>query len=307
MAKDLPKERPVKPSNYHGLGSGVATGRSSAGFHGFTQGAFEVTVLSDGFITLPADIILPDAEPSQRRTILKRLGGDEVGAPLQTNIPLIRHGNDLILVDTGSGANFQPSDGKLADNLTMCGINPSSVTKVIFTHVHPDHSGGTTRSDGSILFPNAHYYVGRNEWSFWNDPEYQTKMPDALHAFARGAQRDLAAVAERLTLLDAGDEVVPGMNVVATRGHTPGHISLELAGDETLLITGDAITNDVVFFENPSWHFGFDTEPEIALKTRRDLLDRVATEKTLMLGYHWSYPGVGYADRNGSAYRFVPG
>jgi glyoxylase-like metal-dependent hydrolase (beta-lactamase superfamily II) len=88
-------------------------------------------------------------------------------------------------------------------------------------------------------------------------------------------------------------------------GHTPGHISLELSGSDSLIIAGDVATNNIVFFERPDWHFGFDTEPEIALKSRRAFLDRAATEKIKMLGYHWTYPGVGYAERKDGAYRFI--
>ncbi|NKJ03834.1 MBL fold metallo-hydrolase [Rhizobium sp. SG741] len=279
----------------------------SQGFHTLRHGQFDITVLSDGYITLPWDILMPDASPDERGTILGRLGGDADSAPLQTNVPLIRHGVDVMLVDTGAGSNFQPSDGRLAENLASIGVDFESVTKVIFTHAHPDHSGGTTRPNGSLMFPNAHYYVSEAEWSFWTNSDYETAMPKPLHEFARGAQRDLFAVKDRLTLVKPGDEIVPGMSVVSTRGHTPGHISLELAGDGNLLISGDVVPNNVVSFENPKWHFGFDTEPEIALKNRASLLDKAANEKLRILGYHWNYPGVGYVERAGTAFRFVEG
>jgi glyoxylase-like metal-dependent hydrolase (beta-lactamase superfamily II) len=277
------------------------------GFHNFKHGSFDITVLSDGYITLPSDILMPDGRPDDIARILGRLGGGIDSAPLQTNIPLVRHGDDLILIDTGAGTNFQPSDGKLASNLASIGVEATSITKVVFTHAHPDHSGGTTKPDGLLLFPNAHYYVSEAEWSFWTDPDYETAMPEALHVFARGAQRDLFAVQDRLTKVKPGDEIISGMNVVSSRGHTPGHISLELAGDGTLLIAGDVIPNDIVSFENPDWHFGFDTEPEIALKNRAALLDQAANDKLRMLGYHWTYPGVGHVERKGLAYRFLPG
>lgn len=277
----------------------------AADFHRFTHGAFDITVVSDGFITLPAEVLLPDAAPEERQPILTQLGGDAAGAPVQANIPLIRHGSDLILIDNGSGTNFQASAGKLAANLKTLGIEPEAITKVVFTHAHPDHSGATTTDDGKVLYPNADYFVSETEWNFWTDKDYETHMPAALHGFARGAQRDLAAVRDRLTLVKPGQEILPGMLVVETPGHTPGHISFELAGDGNLLITGDACTNDVIFFEHPNWHFGFDTDPETALKNRRILLDRAASEKIKLLGYHWSYPGVGYAERKDNAYRFV--
>jgi len=272
--------------------------------HRFNHGNFDITVLSDGFLTLPADVLLPDASPEERKPILTSLGGDMTGAPVQANVPLIRHGSDLILIDSGAGVNFQESAGRLAGNLKAAGISPESVTKVVFTHAHPDHSGATVTPEGKVLYPNAQYYVSQAEWDFWTDKQFETRRPAALHGFAKGAQRDLFAVEDRLTLLRAGDEVVPGMSVVDTPGHTPGHISVELAGRDNLLITGDACTNDVVFFAHPQWHFGFDTDPEMALNNRRMLLDRAASEKLKLLGYHWTYPGVGYAERQGDAYRF---
>ncbi|AEH82525.1 MBL fold metallo-hydrolase [Sinorhizobium meliloti] len=277
----------------------------ASGFHRFTHGAFDITVVSDGFITLPAEILLPDTTPEERQMIMARLGGNDQGAPVQANIPLIRHGDDLILIDNGSGSNFQSTAGKLAVNLSALGVDPAKITKVVFTHAHPDHSGATTTSDGKVLYPNAHYFVSRVEWDFWTDKNFEAKMPQVLHGFAQGAQRDLFAVRDRLTLVKPGEEIVPGMLVVGTPGHTPGHISIELAGDGNLLVTGDACTNDVIFFEHPSWHFGFDTDAETALKSRQMLLDRAASEKLRMLGYHWAYPGIGYAERRGSGYAFV--
>ncbi|KAA0695436.1 MBL fold metallo-hydrolase [Neorhizobium sp. P12A] len=277
------------------------------GFHKLTHGRFEITVLSDGYITLPPDILMPDGSAEERRKLLGRLGGNGEGAPLQTNIPLIRTEADIILVDVGAGMNFQPTDGRLIDNLIAIGLDPNSVTKVVLTHAHPDHSGGITNADGSPVFPNAHYYISEMEWSFWTDPDFETKMQDGLHEFARGAQRDLGAVKDRLTMVRAGDEIVSGMAVIATRGHTPGHISLELVGNGGLLIAGDIIPSNIVSFENPRWHFGFDTEPEIALANRASLLDRAANDRLRMLGYHWTYPGVGYVEPRGTAYKFVEG
>lgn len=274
--------------------------------HRFDHGDFDISVFSDGFLTLSADILLPDAPTGMRSPILASLGGDETGAPVQANIPLIRYGDDLILIDNGAGGNFQPSTGRLADNLKSAGVDPASITKVVFTHAHPDHSGATTTGDGQVLYPNAQYYVGQTEWDFWTDKDFEMRRPAALHGFAMGAQRDLLAVEDRITFVRSGDEIVPGMSIIDTPGHTPGHISIELAGRDNLLITGDACTNDVIFFQHPHWHFGFDTDAELALKNRRALLDRAASEKLKLLGYHWTYPGVGYAERKGDAYRFVP-
>ena len=283
----------------------VLKGAYTAEIRRFEHGGFDITVFSDGFITLPAEVILPDVVSEDRPEILKRLGGTAESAPFQVNIPLIRTGNDLILVDIGSGLNFQASDGMLAANLKTAGVEPASITKVVFTHAHPDHAGAMVGPDRRLLYPNAAYFVSEAEWLFWTDPDYEASMPSVLHDFARGAQRDLSAVADRLTMVKPGDEIVSGMRVLGTRGHTPGHVSFELAGGDGLVIAGDVVPSNIVFFEHPSWHFGFDTEPEIALKNRHVFLDRAAAERFKMLGCHWAYPGIGYAERKNGAYRFI--
>ena len=52
--------------------------------------------------------------------------------------------------------------------------------------------------------------------------------------------------------------------------------------------------------------FGFDAVAELAIANRRKLFDRAASEKERLIGYHWPYPGVGFAARRDGAYRFVP-
>jgi hypothetical protein len=73
-----------------------------------------------------------------------------------------------------------------------------------------------------------------------------------------------------------------------------------------LIIAADVATNTIVSFEHPDWTFGYDTLPDVAIRTRRRFLDRAAVDRPKLLGYHWQYPGLGYAERDGVAFRFVP-
>ena len=123
--------------------------------HTFTQGDFEITVVSDGHLVLPSGVLAPDAPPEEREALFAELGIGEEIMPA-ANAPLIRAGSDLILVDNGSGTEFQPTAGKLIENLTAAGVNPASVTKVVFTHAHPDHIWATLGANG-LNFPNAAY------------------------------------------------------------------------------------------------------------------------------------------------------
>ena len=132
----------------------------------FTQGDFEVTVISDGELSLPISAFLPDATPEQQAEFAKRLGWTPPNASGKANHAVLRKGDDIILVDTGSGTKFQPTAGKLLENLKAAGIDPATVTKVVLTHGHPDHVWGTTDASGAFYFPNAAYYVGRGRMEF---------------------------------------------------------------------------------------------------------------------------------------------
>jgi glyoxylase-like metal-dependent hydrolase (beta-lactamase superfamily II) len=271
----------------------------------FKQGDFDFTILSDGYFTLPGSVFAPEASLAERAEAVEKLGFKDDTIRSRANIPVITRGSEVILVDVGAGQKYEPTEGLLTANMTALGIDPASVSRIVFTHGHPDHIWGTLTETGSLRFPNATYYIGETEWNFWMDPDFRTSMPDVLHPFAIGAQRDLSAVRERLVMLKPGDEVVPGIAALDTAGHTPGHLSFEVAGGEGMIITADAATNHVISFEHPSWRFGYDMLPDVAIRNRALLLDKAATDRVKLLGYHWAYPGVGFAERHGNAYRFA--
>lgn len=284
--------------------TGPDTAAANAVF-AFKHGEFEISVISDGYLEIPGEIFTPEVAPEERKEILRRLktAGSTVHAP--TNIPVLRFRDELILFDVGGGNQYQATDGRFFDNLRSAGFDAASVTKIVFTHAHPDHTGAVVGPDGRLLFPNATYFVGAAEWDYWMDPEFFSKAADAIHEFGRAAQRDLGAVKDRAVMLKAGDDVVRGIRAIDTAGHTPGHLSFEVAGDEGLIIAVDTATSEFVGLEHPDWHFGYDSIPELAVKNRKRLLDRASADRTKLLGFHWTYPGVGFAEVHGGAYRFV--
>lgn len=288
-----------------GAGTWPRPAQAQAGPYLFKHGDFEITVLSDGHLVLPTTIHGLDAPREDVQQLLKEAGLDPDQVTPATNPALIRTGSDLILVDTGSGAAFQPTAGRLLGNLAAAGIDPKSISKIVFTHAHPDHIWGTTGAGGALHFPNADYFVSAVEWDFWMDPDLTRKLPDQMHVFITGAQSNLAAVKNRVTMLKPDDDIVTGISVVDSPGHTPGHISLLLAGDTGLLIPADAITEPAVYFPHPEWRFAYDMDSDLAVANRKKMLDRAATDKMKMLGFHWPYPGLGFAERKGTAYRYV--
>ncbi len=276
-----------------------------AGPHSFKHGTVDVTVISDGHLVLPTGVFAPDAPPEALKAILAAAGVTGSEAQVPANVTLIKSGADLVLFDNGSGSEFQPSAGKLMENLKLAGIDPASITKVVFTHAHPDHIWATVNSGGALNFPNASYYCAAAEWDFWMGKDILTQMPKEMHPFVLGAQKHLNGAKDRVTMVKPGDDIVSGIRALDTAGHTPGHMSFEVAGDDELIIVGDAIGLPAMYFPHPEWSLAFDAIHDLAVAKRKALLDRAATDKTKMLGFHWPYPGVGYAERKDSAYQYV--
>ena len=130
-------------------------------------------------------------------------------------------------------------------------------------------------------------------------------MPKEMHPFVLGAQKHLKGAEPRITMVKPGDDIVTGIRVLNTHGHTPGHVSFEVAGDGGLIIVGDAVGFPAVVFAHPEWRLGFDGIPDLAIANRKALLQRAAADKIKMLGFHWPYPGVGHAEAKGSGFQLT--
>ena len=210
------------------------------------------------------------------------------------------------MIDAGSGSNFQPTAGRLGENLEAAGIDPASITKVVFTHGHADHLWGTFDDLDELRFPNASYVMSAAEWDFWTDPKTVARVPDWLKPMAQAAARMLKRIEPKTERRKPGDGIAPGLTYVATSGHTPGHVSVMVeSGSETLLVGGDALTHPAISFARPDWRVGSDHDRDQAIVTRRRLLDQLAADRIPLIGYHLPWPGHGVVERNGTAYRFV--
>ncbi len=274
--------------------------------HKAKLGAAEITIVSDGVFTLPRSLVLPD-KPDADIAALFKAHGAAVEIVAETNVTVVRNGPTLAVIDTGAGPDFMPTLGKFGDRLEEAGVKPDDVTHVIFTHAHADHFWGVIDplGDGS-RWPKAKHVMARVERDFWLVEGIEDKVPAFQKSMATGIQRRLKELATMITVAEPGAEVAPGIALVATPGHTPGHVSIVVrSGSEELVVLGDALTHAAVSFGAPDWRWGSDIDVDVAIKTRKALLDDLAARKVAIIGYHLPWPGLGRVERQGNAYRFV--
>ncbi len=272
----------------------------------FPIGNGSVDVVSDGHLELPVSMILGRVPEAERSAFLaaNKLPDDRVRSSL--NLTLYRDGERTVLFDVGSGPNFMPSAGKLGEALETAGIAADDVTHVVFTHAHPDHIWGVLDDFDDLSFGNAEYLMSAPEWDYWFDPETVNKVPENRQSFAVGARRNMMAIEDKCSKFKAGEEVLPGIAAVDTAGHTPGHTSFHIQqGSDSVMVIGDVITNPLYSFSNPDWQMGTDSDAEQGVKARKMLLDRMASEKMQIIGYHLPHPGTGYVERKDAAYTYV--
>lgn len=268
-------------------------------FYRFKVGEFEMTAIQDFWTTLDVDFVAANA-PEEAAALLETLNLPQAGASY--NVLLINTGDQLVLMDTGNGAG---AGGLLLPTLELLGVAPSDINAVVISHFHPDHVNGLA-ANGESVFPNATIYFPQAEYDFLQGGPYGSEAIDGL-IVATNAQLDPAMAAEKIEFYGDGDEVVPGIQAIHTPGHTPGHIShLISSGRESILSSVDVAIQAPLSVAHPEWHMVFDSDPELAVTTRRNLLQRAADERLRIYGYHFPFPGLGYISAQGEGYQFEP-
>ncbi|MGW7573076.1 MBL fold metallo-hydrolase [Streptomyces sp. NPDC054765] len=280
----------------------------------------EITVRRIDEMALPAQTgrwLLPEAGPEvvDQAPWLRPDFADQEGAlRLATHSFALEVEGLRLLVDTGIG-NGKPRtnpawdrlDSDYLRHLTAAGFAPETVDLVLLTHLHTDHVGWNTRADqGDWIptFPRARYLTSRTEWDHWSGAEVdearRQMFRDSIHPVRDAGLFDLVEVPGE------GTEIVPGVRLLPTPGHTPGQFAVELrSAGQTALITGDCIHHPVQL-SRPGISSCVDIDPAQATHTRRALLASLAGTDTLLLGSHFPPPTAGRVVAEGDTYRLSP-
>ncbi len=274
----------------------------------FKFGDFEITTIYDGAVTIGQvyPIFGNDQFPEdvEERLEANFLPKNKMVIPFTPVI--VNTGDAVVLFDTGNGAlRRNRGAGQVAKALGAAGFAPEQIDVVVITHFHPDHIGGLMEG-GKPLYTNARYVTGEVEYDFWS-PKELAEGGGRMASRGRLVQSNVVPLAEKMTFLKGEGEVVPGIRSIETFGHTPGHMAFHIeSGNRRMLLWGDVTNHYVVSLQAPEWHVAFDMDKEKAAKTRKRILDMVATDKLLATGYHMPFPALGFVEKAGDGYRWVP-
>jgi N-acyl homoserine lactone hydrolase len=145
---------------------------------------------------------------------------------------VVKHPGGAVLVDTGVGGpqhvldDWRVVNRSVADALAAIDMSPADIGLVINTHLHFDHCGQ------NAVFKHAPFYVQRAELD-----RARRESPELRDWFD--------FMDARFELLDGDAEILPGLSVLATPGHTAGHQSVIVSGADLLI--GDAAYTPEVY------------------------------------------------------------
>jgi len=190
-----------------------------------------------------------------------------------------------VLLDLGFGARtiileelaMEFWGGRLLASLASMGLGPEDIDVVAYSHLHADHVGWTSGNGAELTFGRARHVLSRAEWDHWET------RPD--RGGPTGA--DVAALAARAELVDGESTLVPGITIMPTPGHTPGHCSfLVSSGTQRAIVLGDAI-HCPLQIGHTEWAFSADANPKAAQAAREQLVRELDAPDTVVVGPHF--------------------
>lgn len=197
--------------------------------------------------------------------------------PLDTNLLLTKTAGKNALIDSGLGDVFTDRERKIyaaynRSNLEVAllgfGVRPEDIDFVILSHLHADHACGTIKTENekeAPRFKKARIILQKAEWE------------DALNLDERTAagylMNHLSVLDDYkvLELVEGEAEILPGLKVIKTGGHTEGHQGVEISSQgEKLIYYGDIVPTS--HHLKPHYVAGLDLYPRQTMKVKKKII-----------------------------------
>ena len=280
----------------------------AVGFYKYKIGSVEITALYDGIWRKPHDPgFIKNASIEDTKQALAAAGQVTDYMPIPLTVQVLNFGDHYVMIDAGSGAQWQPTAGHLAGNMKAAGIDPAKIRTILISHFHADHIDGLMdRDTNALIYPDAELVVSSTEYNWWTDPTRASKLPKERSALGARIAKVFPSW-KNWRLIDGEPEVAPGIRMVSAPGHTPGHSAFHLSsGKDQLMLSNDVAYVPALLAPHPDWQGAYDQDGPMAVATRRKLLDRVIAEGMPVAGAHFPFPGGGTFAKDGNAYAFTP-
>lgn len=222
---------------------------------------------------------LAEGELDDRRRLLQAL-----------NCLLVETPSGRVLIETGIGERLDDKNvamrgyagTPIVPTLLAAGFSPDTVDVVAMSHLHYDHAGGLLRADGSRAFPRARIVAQRQEWEIalgtnsrlvasYDQPELRLVRDWGAEGWAEGDR-----------------ELLPGVSVVRTGGHSAGHQAVVVRGSgpgaRTLAFFGDLAMRP--WSANPRWVTAFDDFPLDSVEVKGELFRRAVEDDWIVVLSH---------------------
>jgi len=270
-------------------------------------GGTKVSLVQAGWFRSDAGVLFGPVP----KVLWERLTVDEIDEQNRLNQALnclvVETPAGRVLVETGIGERLSPkmvemrgySGDPIIPTLAKANVDPASIDVVAMSHLHFDHAGGLLLADGTKAFPRAKIVAQQKEWTIALDDNARVQasydQPELELVKDWGA--DGAADGER--------ELLPGVSVIPTGGHSFGHQAIVVRGtNRTIGFFGDLCMRP--WSANPRWVTAFDDFPLDSVAIKGELFARATDEDWTVVLSHEPLKPVGGLVRDPDRYRYEP-
>jgi glyoxylase-like metal-dependent hydrolase (beta-lactamase superfamily II) len=259
-------------------------------------GTFTIEQLSEGFFELFEDGTFQKMDPSRVKLAADDPTLGKFSSALGIDPLLVDTGTKKIVIDPGLGWGLDHNSrfkdtSNVVTNLNIFGHKPEDIDHVILSHLHFDHAAGCTFVNSDFkteaTFPNALYHVHTLEWEY--AIESVDRRKNTPGADYRMDELWKLAAEKRLRFIDREiHDLLPGVTLMKTGGHSPGHTVVKLESDGKFAwYMGDLVPTE--YHLNHYSMRQIDLDPIQSKKAKTIILRQALKENALMFFYHSLY------------------